>query len=35
MCMKIPPDHVIKLTKGNPNFTKNISKAQQNFMLRQ
>lgn len=35
MCMKIPPDHVIRLTKGNHNFTKNMSKAQRNFMLRQ
>lgn len=34
MCMKIPPDHVIRLTQGNPNFTKTNSWAQRNFMFR-
>jgi len=32
--MKIPPDHVIRLTQGNPNFTKNIGIVRLSFMLR-
>gem|GEM_PF-2125259 len=35
MCMKIPPDYVIKFTQANPNFTKNIGNVQLSFTLRQ
>lgn len=35
MYIKIPPDHVIRLTQGNPNFTKNIGNVRLSFTLRQ
>ncbi len=35
MCMKIIPDHVIRLTQGNPNFTKTNNKTLRNSVFRQ